>query len=301
VLSVSDAVADSKESLPRRELDKLLHKIAEKSKELERNGAKLDAQMKEFDAQIKQSEQGFSYVGSRNFDIGAPSKTFAEAVLQEAERIRQDVARTWFEQDLDEGKEFTLIHVEFSADVDEGLTLLCGPNRAIGGHHRIWLTTTAERATGSSLRHEIAHVVLNARFPAGMPVWANEGIASLYDDEGRRADRERRLRQFASSGDWPSVERIINKKSIRPTDVTSYAVAVSLTEFLADKADRPRFIKFVERGQHVGWERAVEEYYRFGSLSDLQKRWQTWVSSRQKKPIPAGETATTGRRSRTPK
>ena len=84
-----------------------------------------------------------------------------------------------------------------------GLILLCGPGRRFTGEHRVWLTTSKRRALGSTLAHEITHLVLNARFSDGMPAWANEGIASLRDDAGRSAERQKILRRFARRNEWP--------------------------------------------------------------------------------------------------
>ncbi len=209
-------------------------------------------------------------------------------MLDQAEKVRAEVARSWLGGTLEEGREFTMIHVEFSQGVDEGLTWLCGPNRPVGGHHRIWLTTTPDRAVGSTLRHEVTHVVLNAMFPQGMPAWTNEGVASLYDDEGRVADRAKIMRRIERSGRWPALRRLLDQPRIRPTDEVAYALSTSLTRYLVSVGGRPRLLQFAARSSSVGWDRAVKEYYGFADVDDLQKRWQAWVSQAERSSRPRG-------------
>lgn len=208
--------------------------------------------------------------GSENFNVLAVGeKNLATEVLEQAEKFRKEISLEWLEAELPTGKEFVFINVKLTATEDEGLTLLCGPSRRFSGAHMMWLTTSRERALGSTLTHEMTHVVLSARFPRGMPAWANEGIASHYDGEGRKRRRREILAGFERNG-WPRVERILEARSIRPTDEESYAVSCSLVDFFLSRGDRPKLLDFVQDGAMRGWEPALRKHYGI-SLAELQR------------------------------
>jgi hypothetical protein len=217
--------------------------------------------------------------GTKNFTVLAPrGDNLAEKILRSAEELRRGIALHWLGKELPEGQGLTHITLKISKDKDEGLTLLCGPGRATPGDHRVWLETSPERATGTTLAHEITHIVLAVRFPKGMPAWANEGIASLEDDEERHHARQELVRQWTRSGQWPSLDRVLYLRTMAPSDQASYAASVSLTEFLLTKAEPRALIDCVERAQLDGWDAALGKCYGIGSIAELQRQWQEWAS-----------------------
>lgn len=266
-------------------LDELLRQVQErttateqKTRAVYKKSVKLLQRLKTGDL-AKLKDVGIA--GSKNFTVIAPvGDFFCEKVLAQAERFRKQIALAQLGQELPGGREFTHINVELSSDKDEGLTLLCGEGRRFSGDHRIWLTTTRQLALGSTLAHEIAHVVLNAQFPRGMPAWANEGIASQFDDDKSKAIRKRILKGFVRTGQWPSVQNVLDARRIHPTDQTAYAVSVSLVEFILARADRKTFLKFIDDGNKIGWEAALRKHYQ---IFNVQKDWQSWVSSNYRK------------------
>jgi hypothetical protein len=242
-----------------------------------------DAQVLRADAANRPAPLDAGIAGSKNFTVlqrGAPrGERLAQAVLERAEALRKEIALQWLGEELPPGREVVHITVELSSEEDRGLTLLCGPGRALRGDHRMWLTTSRERALGSTLAHEMTHVVLAARFPRGMPVWANEGIASLCDDAQRGEDRRQLWRQWAREGRFPELEKVLYAASIAPTDETAYAVGVSVTEYLLSRGDRARLIQFVEQGQRDGWDAALRDSYGLADVGELERHWQAWLMS----------------------
>ena len=158
--------------------------------------------------------------GSENFTVLAVKAGgfLAEKVLDQSEKLRKKIALEWTGNLIQDGIEVTHIHIEIDETKDDGFTLLAGPGRRFSGDNRMWLTTSRTRAVGSTLAHEITHVVLAARFPAGMPVWANEGIASLQDDDERKASRKKLLRALTQQKKWPSLTRVLDLKSMPSSD-----------------------------------------------------------------------------------
>ncbi len=270
----------------RQQLDELLQQLVQDSERVEQKSKALHAriqaarkaQQQRDEAWRRQDEETWYSVSSKNFVVSAVGKSFSEAILAKAEAFRKEIALTWFGQELPEGEHVALIHVTLSKDKDEGLTLLTGPAKRLGGNHRVWLETTRELALGSTLAHEIAHVVMDARFPAGMPPWAREGTASLLDDQARVATRRGILTQFTQTKQWPSVARIMGAPKIPPTDEVSYAVAISLTEFFLSLKDRATFLDFVASGSQIGWDRALQQLYKIDGTAKLQKDWEAWLT-----------------------
>lgn len=260
------AISDVEE----KSLDELLQEVAERTKEIKRLNAEHRANPDRHDTGI---------AGGKNFTVLAPSGGFfARKVSDRAESLRKEIALSWLGREIAEGKEFTHINVILSDEADTGLTLLAGPGRALPGNNRIQLETTRDRALGSTLAHEIVHVVLASRFPQGMPAFASEGIASLYDDEERVSVRRQLLSEFARTNRWPSLESLLRAQSIDPANGTGYATAASLTAFFLAQSDRVRFLAFVEDGSQSGWDRALAQHYRIASVGELQQRWQLWAT-----------------------
>ena len=283
----------------KQSLDDLLRRVVQnseqglqKSKELEtRIRAASEARQKEDEAWHQQDEETWYSVSGKNFVVTAVGKSFSKAILAKADEFRREIALAWFGQELPQGKHVALIHVTLAEDKDkdEGLTRLGGLAKGLRGDHRIWLETTRELALSSTLAHEIAHVVLDARFPAGMPPWAREGTGSLLDDQERVATRQTILAQSAQSGQWPSLARLLGAAKIPSADQVSYAAAVSVTEFLLSRDDHAKFLDFVDNGSQVGWDKALNQFYGIDGTAELQKQWQDWVRrglpSRNVRPV----------------
>ena len=222
---------------------------------------------------------------SENFTIlAAADDDFAELVLAAAETHRREIALAWLGHELPAGSENTIIRVEVTDSVDVGLAMLQTQTTSL--RNQIWLNTSPKRASGSTLAHEIAHVVLGSRFDGRMPVWAAEGVSCQYDDATRIQRRRQLLCHFARTERWPSTSRLLECDSIAPADEASYTVAASLTEYLLTLADRSTFLTFVVDGKNDGWEIALRRHYQIESVSDLDVNWRRWARTTAVTPQP---------------
>ncbi len=213
---------------------------------------------------------------SANFIVFGPADNRLVAdVLESAERLRRDLAVLWFGDELPDGRQPTIIEVTLTGDVDQGLTWYGASGT--GSCHRVWLSTNRDRATGSTLAHELTHVLMHERFPQGMPAWANEGVASLQDDAARHERQCLYLEEFVRAGRWPSLARMLDTRAIDPADEALYAVSKSLTRYLLTRANRQTFLTFVDDGSAHGWTSALRTHYAIGSSAELQQLWQDWV------------------------
>ena len=128
------------------------------------------------------------------------------------------------------------------------------------------------------LKHELTHVVLATWMPQRLPPWAEEGAASRYDDASRVAQRRRSLEWFARSGNWPRLIQVLEDDTITADELTSYAVAASLGDFLLQRGDRDTLLRFAAAGRRLGWDEALRTHYRIQGVDALQLAWQAHLS-----------------------
>ena len=212
-----------------------------------------------------------------NFVVSAPSRELAEEVLAQADALRDALAVQWLGQKLPPGIGSAVIRVQLSDTEDRGLTWPA--ERAERLTHMMWLTTSRQRALGSTLAHEMTHVVLATRYPGQIPAWCNEGIASLVDDEDRCAARRQILAWFAETGNWPALVRVLDTDKIAPTDPAQYAVSASLTQYLLTLGDGARLLEFARSGKRLGWDSALRKHYDITNARVLQAQWQAWAKN----------------------
>jgi hypothetical protein len=146
-------------------------------------------------------------------------------VLAKAYEFRKVEARELLGEELASAAGRTIITVQVSSTEDSGFTWpIDHPDRKF---HNMWLTTSRERAAGTTLRHEIRHVVLNTRFPDRLPPWIEEGLASRSDDAQRLQGRRATVAAFSRSG-WPDINSVVQTRAIHATDETTYGASTSL-------------------------------------------------------------------------
>jgi hypothetical protein len=206
---------------------------------------------------------------------------YAAEVLRCAEWWRREIAREWLGRELPQSVGTTIINVSFRSDRDAGLTWAKDdPRRRF---HVLYLSTSPEAALGTTLAHEMVHVVLATRFPAPnrLPAWLEEGIASRYDDEARQQERRDQITRLLETHNWPRLEDTLNAYNISPSDQQAYTVAASLTNFLLERdGDKQKLFAFSQTGCQRGWDAALQQYYGVSSVNQLQRLWQRWLIHR---------------------
>jgi len=210
-----------------------------------------------------------------NFLVCTPSAELAGELLTAADILRDELAEEWLDEKLPPGAGKTHIHLQLSDAKDEGW--MWPIDHADRRAHHVWLVTDREKGLGCTLAHELSHVVLVTRYPGQIPAWANEGAACQRDEERSRATRRRIVESFARSGRWPQLTKLLRAQNISSHDQTSYAAAVSLTDFLIERRDKPTLIRFAVAGQRGGWDAALREHYQIKNVAALQSAWQRWT------------------------
>ena len=231
---------------------------------------------------------------SENFTIWADSQQQADAVLARAEVWRERIAREWLGQPLSAGAGRASLNIRLS-DRDAAYAWLAAEPADAG--HLVWICTTTAKLD-TALAHEIAHVVLATESPE-LPAFVQEGIAGQYDDGERCALRRAVIEGCVRSGRWPSLIDVLKARSIAPADRRTYAVAVSLTEFLLaydrrengttrtesvrgvnrpNAASRARVLfDFAAEGSRTGaWDAAAAHHYGLAGVRGLESAWREW-------------------------
>ncbi|MGO9110535.1 MAG: hypothetical protein ACLP9L_15035 [Thermoguttaceae bacterium] len=214
-----------------------------------------------------------------NFTVLAPNQALAEAVAKQAELYRKQTALEWLGKELPDRVGRSLITVEITSQKDEGLTwpIDC-PERTL---HQVWLTTSVDRTLGTTLHHEVSHTVLDSYcYPESLPAWASEGIASQADDAGRKENQRQILARWSKAGRWPGLRPLFEASRIDHDNLSRYAAASSVTEFLAQRGGKTRVVEFASSGQKRGWDQAARDYYGVRDVAELQTAWQDWVTEK---------------------
>jgi len=230
--------------------------------------------------------QAVGFAHSDNFVVFSPNqssrseeKEYAQAVLRKAELFRQEVAVKWLGERLPDGAGESAIYIDFSASKDRGRTWAIDyPGREF---HNVYLTTSPENAIGSTLHHEIVHTVMATAFPHPnrLPPWAEEGIASRYDDVNRKDTREQLRRYWVRGQRAPNLAQLLEMPDLRSLDESSYAASTSLVSYLLTLGDEQTILKFARDGQAFGWDSALRTHYQIDSLQQLQTEWEAWLAN----------------------
>ena len=183
------------------------------------------------------------YAKSTNFTVLTPRQPtslmanhYAEGVLQQAEKLRREIALEWLDTELPPSKGRTLISVSFHAGRDDGLTWAKDDPRR--RYHMLYLTTPPNQSISSNtLAHEMVHIVLATEFPHPhrLPAWIEEGIASRFDDDERKLQRQQEMNRFINSRNWPSIIDVFEADNLQANDTQAYTVAVSITSLLLER------------------------------------------------------------------
>lgn len=221
---------------------------------------------------------GFAH--STNFLVFVPPEAdaaFAREVLDLAEQFRSQIANDWLGEELPPSVGRAVINISLSDRAESGLTWAKDhPDRTF---HNVYVTVSSQHDFAGILHHEMAHVVLATRFPHPhrLPAWAEEGIASRYDDPQRCAIRQNILAWYARTKNIPQLSQVVRGERIAAEDQQGYAIAASLTDLLLARADHQTFLAFARDTQKGGWHQALKTHYQIDGLDALQRLWEAEI------------------------
>lgn len=226
-----------------------------------------------------------SVASSPNFTVMAPNARLADKVVDHAEQFRSRFAAAWLGGNLPATRTPTAIYVEIDPEKSFARALVGD----VDGGHMVWLVGSEQAVTEHLLEHELAHVLLASRFGDTMPTWANEGIASQYDNPRRHDLRRQKLSGFVEIDSWPHLDRLMTGEIRQPWQ---YAAAVSLTEYLVARGGTERFLAFVDDSRS-DLDAALANHYGTASLSELEQQWRAFVRHEVRGDAPVAVATTT--------
>lgn len=217
-------------------------------------------------------------------------RKFATKVVEHAAKYRREVAQKWLGEELPPSVGRTQLTVLVSHQEDSGKTWPM--NKKVSEFHNVHVTSSKEALFGGTLAHEVAHVVLATQYPHPrlLAPWVTEGIATQYDQPKRKEVRQKILKWYAKTGNWPALRSVLEKKSFLATDKSDYAVAESVTNHLLKKGTPTKFVKFAEQAQGLGWDEALRTAYQIDGVEALEQEWRKAIQQDQKQSLASATT-----------
>lgn len=133
----------------------------------------------------------------------------------------------------------------------------------------------------TSLAHELVHVMLADHFPAGTPLWIDEGLALLCDTPQKQSMHWRDCAIAMQSGTMLPLQRLMELD--RPTSPAQFAAvygqSLTLTRFLATKEDPVKILEFVRHARKSGHLDAMQTIYGIRGWEELEREWRAYVNS----------------------
>lgn len=137
---------------------------------------------------------------------------------------------------------------------------------------------TVSGGVPAALCHELVHVVLADRFTSGPPPrWADEGLATLFDDAAKQQGHEADYRAAAGRGQAWSLADLM-ALDLDPADAARqrvfYGQSVAIVRWMLARADGPTFLRFIDDAAASGMNPALRAHYGFESVAALERAWQ---------------------------
>lgn len=142
---------------------------------------------------------------------------------------------------------------------------------------RIDVVDAPDGGIPSALAHELVHVVLADRFPAGPPPrWADEGLATLFDETAKQQGHEADFLAAAARGQsWRLAD--LMRLDLDPSDSARqrvfYGQSAALVRWLLARRDGPTLLRFLDDAADQGVERSLAAHYTIDSIEALERAW----------------------------
>lgn len=214
-----------------------------------------------------------------NFEVEAPTAAIAEKVALTAERCREELALEWLGYTLPNWYKPCHVRVKVGQVGAGGATTFSFGGGEVFG----WDMTvqgSLERILDSVIPHEVSHTIFACHFRRPLPRWADEGAATIAEEES-----ERRRQQKLAEEVMPSKRRIPLRELLSITEypknmqhvLTLYAEGYLLADFLVQKGGKSRFLAFMQDAHESGWDASLRKHYEEENVEALESKWSQWV------------------------
>jgi hypothetical protein len=209
-----------------------------------------------------------------NFIVEAPTKEVAHTIGKQAEAERERLASLWLEQAAPAWEERCLIRVKAGKGKATGATTFQYDERRLySPKQEIQLEGPAADLLRDVVPQQVTHTLLAHDLGAAYPRWVQTGTGMLEQGEHERQQQFRVLRQALAGSKVMKLAQLFELREFLSDWQTMYAQSFSVTQFLVDRKDRATYLAFVQRGMQRGWDHAVQRYYGFDDVADLEAAW----------------------------
>jgi len=218
-----------------------------------------------------------------NFLVEAPTPQIAQQVGDYAEAYRKQKAQDWLGRLMPPWPEPCPIRVTVNMGAAGGATSFAfDRGRVLGQNMNI--EGSLDRLLSSVLPHEVTHTVFAYYYRTPVPRWADEGGAVLSEDEIERNRHDMLCRQILNAGHQIPLRRLFNLREYPGDVMCLYAEGFSVVNYLVGISNRPTFLAFVAHGMNYGWDSAVQSYYRYQSVEELEQAWLAYLRQTKRQP-----------------
>ena len=215
---------------------------------------------------------------TQNFVVTAATPDLASEIAEAAESFRQRLAVEWLGQDLPPWNQPCPIVADVNPSLGAGgRTSFAFRNRTPSDWY-MEIQGSRERILDSVLPHEVTHTVFATHYGRPLPRWADEGACTTVEHRSERRKQELWLIEFLKTERGIPFNRMFAMTEYPGDILPLYSQGYSVARYMIAQGGKPKFVDFVEQGLDTGdWPTAVEQYYGFASLGDLQVSWLDWV------------------------
>lgn len=239
-------------------------------------------------------------VRTPNFVINAPTQEFAQRVADAAEVYRRELAIEWLGKPLPGNWEHPCpVTVVVGAMGAGGKTTFNFQDGHVYGW-KMEVKGSEQRILDSVLPHEINHTIFASHFRRPLPRWADEGAASLIEDESERNQLRHIHSRVMGTRRKIALKTLLEIKQY-PQDqqelLTLYAEGHSLADYLIQRAGKQEYIRLMTLANETKWDAALKAVYGYRSIDALEQEWDQWVMAGSQKLPKDIQIASTGRNS----
>lgn len=215
-----------------------------------------------------------------NFVVTAPTPQFARQVGEAAEVYRKELAIAWTGKPLPGNWSSPCpIEVTVGSMGAQGETTFNFQNGQVYG----WNMKVAggeQQILDSVLPHEINHTIFACYFRRPLPRWADEGAASLIENDSERMRLRKIHDQVMNTSRKIPLKTLLEMKNYpqeKHQVLTLYAEGHSLADFLIQRSNKRTYMSFLQLAHEQGWEFALKKLYDVDSVEILEADWDKWV------------------------
>jgi hypothetical protein len=217
-----------------------------------------------------------------NFVVTAPSDEIARQVGEAAEYYRCELSKVWLGEELPNWYRPCPIKVKVGQIGAGGATTFTFEGGEVFGWN-MNVQGSLERILDSVIPHEVSHTIFASHFRRPLPRWADEGAATLVEHESERLRQTKLLGQVIRTSRRIPLQELLTITEY-PEDMqkvlTLYAEGYSLADFLVQqRGDEGRgvYLEFLNDAHEHDWTHAFQKHYGFKSVSEVEKKWNSWV------------------------